>query len=119
MSLHERTAEELVQLYVDAAQRHAHLNTPRDVNSVNAAADQLAAIHREFRSRPNDDGVALLLPLLRHKTPNVRLWAAAHLLDSSPNEAVPMLEELATTRGVSLEASTTLAEWRAGRLRFS
>jgi hypothetical protein len=115
----EQSPEKLIDHYVRAAERHALGDDVSNVAEANAAADEIAAIHQELRSRPDNVGVRLLLPLLEHSTPNVRLWAAAHTLHVSPNEAVSVLEALARTRGfIGISAATTLAEWRAGRLRL-
>jgi hypothetical protein len=119
VSVEEQSSEWLIKSYVDAAQRQALASDGSNVAAANDAADELAAIHSELRSRSDNSGVKLLLPLLSHSTANVRLWAASHTLDVVPKDAEAELEMLAEVGGfIGITAATTLAEWRAGRLKF-
>jgi hypothetical protein len=46
-------------------------------------------------------------------------WAAFHALEFAPKEAVPVLEALSKSRGISgFDAEITLKEWRKGTLKF-
>jgi hypothetical protein len=108
--------ETLVAEYESAAQRHGNeLTAP----AANAAAKELFAIYKEIR-RYGDEGVKQLLPLLRHSNKSVQCWAATHLLEVSPKEAVLALENLASESDglMRTTASMTLREWKAGRLQI-
>jgi hypothetical protein len=51
--------------------------------------------------------------------PNVRLWAAAHSLEWTPQAAQVELERLIDNGGMlGFEAETTLKEYQKGRLSF-
>lgn len=107
---------ELVATYVQAAEASADFDKPR---LQNAAANCVASVYRQLRSRGLESQRALL-PLLAHPSLKVRQWAAAHALQFAPEAGVPVLSEMAKDK-VSLygfEAEITLREWRAGRLRF-
>ena len=90
-----------------------------DTKAQNAAADCVAGIYRELRSRGLESQQALL-PLLDHPSIKVRGWAGAHALEFAPDIGEEALNKIAAG-DVSLhefEAKITLREWRAGRLRF-
>lgn len=113
----KRADDELAKLYAEAA---VTATDQIDIPSMqNAAADCIATIYRELRSR----GLASqrrLVTLLTHPHPGVRSWAAAHALEFDPTAGEPVLVELTETDLPlhAFGAKMTLREWRAGRLRF-
>lgn len=108
------STDSMVAEYRDAAVRHGSAKTAR---AANAAAEKIAALYREFRQQGEQ---AALLPLLTDPRSSVRSWAAAHALEFAPEQAVPVLEALASgpPGAQRANASMTLREWRAGRLKF-
>jgi hypothetical protein len=109
------SVELLVARYQSAARRHGAATTSI---AANKAADEIAAIYRELRTR-SSNATAGLLSLLHDADPSVRGWAAAHALEFAPEQGIPVLQQLAASPGlVGLNAEMTLSEWRAGRLRF-
>lgn len=49
----------------------------------------------------------------------VRLWSACYLLPVKETKAIKVLEEIAKCTGIySLNAETTISEWRKGNLKF-
>lgn len=106
-----------LEAYVDAAIRHTSATMGGNFKLANKA-HAIAAIYRARRAR----GLAAqleLLPLLQHETTGVRTWTASHALEFAPEQALPVLEELASDEGIiGFNAQTTLSEWRAGRLIF-
>src|SRR3989339_816277 len=109
--------DSLVTRYEDAAIRHGSLKT---VPAVNKAADEIAAIYRELRSR-GLDVQKKLLPLLKHPDPSVRGWVAAHALEFAQKLGVVVLKDLEANSppgAIKATAFFTLQEWRAGRLEF-
>ena len=109
---------ELVKAYANAAVAHRQASWGGDYKRANKEYDTIAAIYRELRER-GESAQRLLLPLLEHPDPAVKSWAAAHALEFSPNEGERVLEELSQGTGMlSLNAETTLSEWRKGTLSF-
>lgn len=114
--VNRRSDDDLVQIYTDAA---AAADDLANSATQNFAADCVARVYRELRSR-GPASQRRLLPLLGHTHPGVRAWAAAHALEFDPTAGESVLAVMAksdaTLRGFS--ADVTLREWRAGRLRF-
>jgi hypothetical protein len=74
--------------------------------------ETLTSIWEELR-KLGPEGIRDLLPLLADRHEWVRCWAAAHLLPSSPADAEPVLEALATAKGLAaMDARIILANWR-------
>ena len=64
------------------------------------------------------DGCTAFKELLRDESPHVLGLVAAQLLSQGDEDAVPVMEQLATEPGIrGFTAGTTLKEYRAGRLR--
>jgi hypothetical protein len=109
---------ELIEAYRAAAARHGDATESSDHRTANAAGEQIGKTYSEIRRR-GIEAQRLLLPLLSDGSPGVRMWAAAHALEFSPNQGEPVLEQLVGVgRFLGLSAEMTLREWRAGRLRF-
>jgi hypothetical protein len=109
------SVELLVARYQSAARRHGAATTSI---AAKKAADEIATTYRKLRTL-GSNATDRLLPLLHDADPSVRCWAAAHALEFAPEQGMPVLQELAAGPGlVGLNATMTLSEWRAGRLRF-
>jgi hypothetical protein len=109
----------LVRDYIAAAIIHGDATLTRNFRKGNPKADLLFSIYRELRNRGREAQNALLV-LLNHPNDSVRSWAASHVLEFSPEDAVPVLEKLSMGKGlVNFGAKMTLDEWRRkGRLNF-
>jgi hypothetical protein len=111
--------DQLLSRYAEAAASHRAALTAGSTNQANQAADTIAAVYRELRSR-GPDAQRLLLALLDHADPAVRVWAGAHALEFAPEQGEPVLEELAGHESVvGLNAETTLEVWRSDDLHFA
>ncbi|HIW74909.1 MAG TPA: DUF2019 domain-containing protein [Firmicutes bacterium] len=77
-------------------------------------------IHAVYLKLKAEHRLDELLELLDDKNLYVKLWAAGYLLEAHPARAEKALEELAAARGnmAGFNASMTLKEWRAGRLKL-
>ena len=114
----ECSTEELVRLYERAASAHGQANAHGDYRAGNPAADRVAAIYREIRSRGTEHQ-KMLLPLLLSNDIGVRGWAAAHALEFEPRQGEAILLDIAKREGLEgFNAEMTLKVWREGDLRF-
>jgi Domain of unknown function (DUF2019) len=112
------TTDTSLDAYAKAAMDHTAGTLEGDSRRANRAYHRLADIYRARRAQGNA-AQQELLSLLRHAEPGVRVWAATHALEFSPDRAVPVLERDAAEPGIlGFNARTVLAEYRAGRLRF-
>lgn len=108
--------DELVTYYSDAARAHGEATFVGNPKAANKAADIVAAIYRELRTRRAQQ---FLVPLLYSNEPYVRNWAAAHALEFAPEQAEPVLEAFVGSRGfLAIDARMTLKLWREGKLNF-
>jgi hypothetical protein len=113
-----RPTGELIQLYEEAASAHGQANRRGDFRAGNPAADAVAAIYREIRSR-GFEHQRMLLPLLLSTDDGVRGWAAAHALEFEPRQGEAILLDIAKLKGSEgFDAKMTLKVWREGNLRF-
>jgi len=110
------STDEVVARYVEAASEHASGTESGDVERTNSASDAAVAAHVELQRRGAE---RVLLALLDHPEPGVRGWAGFHCLEFAPDQAEPVLEELAQQDGlVAFTAEMTLERWRKGELSF-
>jgi len=110
--------DELLNTYRDAARTHETSMEVGDFKKGNKAADLIAQIYSELRHR-GEEAQNVLLPLLQDEHAGVRGWAASHALEFAPEQGEPVLEALVSFGGlIGMTASTTLTEWKKGRLRF-
>lgn len=110
--------EELVRLYQEAASVHGQATLSGDYRIGNPAADTVAAIYREIRSRGLEHQ-RMLLPLLLSTDDGVRGWAAAHALEFEPRQGEAILLDIGKRKGLQgFSARMTLKVWREGTLRF-
>ena len=111
--------DELVRLYQEAASIHGQATLSGDFIVGNPAADTVAALYREIRSRGLEHQ-RMLLPLLLSTDDGVRGWAAAHALEFESRQGEAILLDIAKQKGVEgFSARMTLKVWREGTLRFS
>jgi len=116
--LKKLATEELVCLYQEAASVHGQANRSGDFRAGNPAADKVAAIYSEIRSRGLEHQ-RMLLPLLLSTDDGVRGWAAAHALEFEPRQGEAILLDIAKRKGLQgFSATMTLKVWREGTLRF-
>ena len=114
----ECSTEKLVQLYERAASAHGQATVRRDFRAGNPAADTIAAIYREIRTRGLEHQ-RMLLPLLLSSDIGVRGWAAAHALEFETRQGEAVLLDIAKQKSLEgFNAKMTLKVWREGNLRF-
>ena len=107
--------EHLIQAYLAAAVSFGDTQRNRDFEAGNQFATDLGRLGKALREA--ESGKRLLLQVLTHEDPYVRIWAAGDCLSFAPNVAVPVLEEIEATKGLlGTTARMTLSEWKAGRL---
>lgn len=110
--------KELIQAYSEAASIQGMATESGDYKTGNKASDLLSAIYSELRRRGNGAQSAIL-SLLTNDDSGIRLWAASHAMDFSPNDGEPVLKALIPVgKFIGLCAKTTLNEWKNGKLRF-
>lgn len=102
-----------------AALEHGKATDGADYRAANRWFRSLSKARAELRREP-DGGRSSLLAMLRHPSPWVRMNAAADLLGTQSDEAVPTLEAIlrddSLRGGILTDARMVLREWRAGRL---
>ena len=111
--------EDLLDAYRVAAKAHRQASVNGNYKSGNPQADRIAEIYAELRRRGRD-AQERLLDFLCDEDPGVKAWAAAHMLEFAADQAVPVLEALATSEPwpANISADTTLQVWRRGELKF-
>src|SRR5262245_28941405 len=109
--------ESLVRQYSEAALRHGQATEKGDYLTANAAHDELASVYRKIREL-GANAQRSLLPLLSDADVGIRLWAASHALEFSPDDGVRVLSELERMPKsfVAFSAKMTLQQWRLGAL---
>lgn len=108
----------LVGKYVKAAQAHAREKL-KDARAANLEHDRVVQAFHQLEAL-GEEGWSAMRGLASHEDPEVRTWAATHLLRVDPEMACRVLEDLSTEPGfVGFEAGIVLTEWRAGRLRLA
>jgi hypothetical protein len=110
----------LLEEYSHAAFLYGEALELGDTNRANRDHKQVSRIYAELRTRGRD-AQSKLLDLLGHPNPSVRCWAAVHSLEVSPEQAEPVLAEIAANGPVPLclSAEVLLSEWRRGTLRLT
>jgi hypothetical protein len=108
--------QRLLSDYIRAAADHTNATIAGDWEEANRQYKELIEAHAKLKAQEPAYRM-LMLSLLQHQNPGVRLWAATHCLEHSPAEATLGLGSLASGSDiVALTAQTTLDEWKAGRL---
>lgn len=103
--------DQLLAAYASTAERWHELRT--DAGAANPVFDDNARLAALLRD--SEVGRAGIARLMQHELSGVRVLAAAHSLHDFPNEAVPVLEALATGRDLhAIAAEHALTEFRAG-----
>lgn len=109
---------QVVRRYAEAALAHMEASNKGDYRAANKAHDIIVSIYATLR-REGYGAQVTLLPLLKHPSAGVRAWAGAHALEFAPEQAEPVLQQLAGEPGaVGLSAEMTLQQWKEGTLRF-
>jgi uncharacterized protein (DUF2336 family) len=108
------TNQALLERFKQTAITHRELNNAEESNR---AFDEGVAIWRELKQR-GKDAVDLFLTLLHSSDPAVRMNAAGFALPDAPEQAEPVLQQLAgESRLLGFAARMTLKQWRAGGLK--
>jgi hypothetical protein len=118
MDFMKQDLESLVNQYVESAKAHANEKL-RDSHEANRQHAKLVSAFHKLKEF-GDPGWKAIRILVSHESPDVRLWAATHLLQVEPQKACEALEQLTQLEGfVGFEAGIVLSEWRAGRLTWA
>ena len=104
----------------EASGLHGEASRTGNSRTANAQYKRIVAAWKELRGR-GEEGRAALLRLMGNSNPDVRMWAASHVLEFDPGAAKAELERLASGPSslVRFDAEMTLKEWRAGNLKFT
>ena len=109
-----------IKKYIDSYINNAKdygMSSIEDYKRVNRAHDKIVKAYLCLKQE-GPDGILELIKLLDHENDSVRSWAATHCLFHNPEKAVPILENIAKSKGViAFDAEMVLKEWRAGRLK--
>lgn len=110
--------EELASAFKEAAREHGRATEAGDHRKTRMLYKQIAALSKEIKAR-GEEGAGALVELLGDENVSVRLWAAGDVLFIEPSRAEAELERIAKGPPtlVSLDAETTLEEWRAGNFK--
>lgn len=109
--------ETLIAAYRQAALRHQSAIEQGRSRTATRAAQRIVELAQKIRLGGPEVKQAFL-ELLQDEHPAVRSWVAPYALEFAPEQAVPVLKELAAgTFGVpSLAAEVVLERWEAGTL---
>jgi HEAT repeat protein len=112
MTTHD--VHELLRRYRAAAIEAGEIGSKRQ----NASADAVHACYKLLRQ--SSEGRQAIMELLNDSNTDVRLWAASHALEWSPEIARPVLESLRDNAEfpVNFTADVTLSEYDKGTLSF-
>lgn len=107
--------DEIVQRFIQYAIEQENMRLELRSRNVARLYHKIAALVAELRSREGDHR-HVLLPLLKHANPQVRLRAAKNLLAVAPDEALAALKELADPQLYiqALDAGMTLWNLETG-----
>ena len=100
------------------AAAHAQGTRAGNARATNRAYHAIVPIAVELRAR-GAEGTAAIVALLADADPAVRVWAGSQALFVSPQEGEATLRAVASgpPSPECLDATMTLREWRAGRLK--
>ena len=102
--------------FENAAIKHAEATELGDYKTANKSYDVISKAIAYLKEK---NEIQFLSPFLNHPSVGVRMWAATHLLSVSENDSIKVLEQIAAETGIhSLDAETTLSEWRKGNLKL-
>lgn len=103
-------------VFEEAAIKHAEATLNGDFKSGNKL---YAILVKAIKFLKDENELTALLTFLNHNSAGVRSWAATYLLPVKEKEAVITLEDLVKRADIhSLDAETTLNEWRNGNLKL-
>jgi hypothetical protein len=107
--------ESAINTIIDASQKHSYATEIGDYKTANKNYDIIQKAVIYLRA---NDGVYKLRELLTHSQVSVRVAAASFLLKHFEQEAIGVLEEIASKSipHQSFNAQMVLQEWRNGNL---
>ncbi len=107
-------AEDLVRQFAETVVAQDECLERNDAKTGNKHARRRIAAFRKLRAM-GDSGREALAVLLRDPRPNVRTMAAAYLLRYKTADALAVLRELSSRRGmIGFEASEAIKRWEEG-----
>jgi len=109
--------ESALKLFEEAATKHAEATEQGGGYKTINKNYKLIIAATGFLKEHNQ--LILLGDFLNHPSVGVRLWAATYLLDIKKDEAAKTLIAIARSGGIhSVNAGTTLSEWKKGNLNL-
>ena len=108
--------ETSLALFEESAVKHANATEQGNYKVANKC---YANIIKAINFLKEKDEIEILVKCLNHPSIGVRNWAATYLLPFREKEAIKILEETIEKGDIhSLNAETTLSEWRKGNLKL-
>jgi hypothetical protein len=118
-ALKQLSPESLVELFAEESAAREVVLRAGNPKGANRHFDKMVDAYRELRSR-GPEAQRLLLPLLEHGDPRVRVDAAMYALEFAPETAEPVLKSMEHLRGnVGASVYLILENWKQGTLKFS
>ena len=103
-------------LFEESASKHAEATEQGNYRVGNKC---YASIVKAIAFIKEQGEIKALLNFLTHPSVGVRIWAATYILPVQEKEGVRVLEQIMKEEGIhSLDAKTTLSEWRKGNLKL-
>lgn len=110
------TGKPPLEQYIQAAISHGQAKLRSDPDTANIQYDVIMKSLDEMRASPQGEHAALV-SILDHTYPNVRGWAATHLLKLDPDKALPVLHQLSALPGlIGFGAEMVIKQWNKGKL---
>ncbi len=116
--LSEKSAEELLVLFREAAFEHGQATLSGNYKIANKACDVIDAVYEEMKTRNIVEEV--LVKLLSDRDISVKSWTASHLLPFIPEQAENVLKEISASEKsiLGFNAEMVLKQWKKGELYF-
>lgn len=116
MTINLNDTKSALALFKEAAIKHSEATENGDSKLANK---NYSAIINAVSFLKEHNKLQNLNEFLNYPLIGVRIWAATYLLPINEKEAVAVLEELSRRTDIfSLDAKTTLNEWRKGNLKL-
>jgi hypothetical protein len=100
----------------EAANKHAEAIEQGDSKAANK---NYAVMVKNITFLKNQNSIDKLSAFLNHGSTGVRLWASTYLLSVKEDEALKVLEHIASGTGIlSFSAEMVVKEWKKGNLKL-
>jgi hypothetical protein len=111
-----KNVQSAIELFEKSAKRHEDATEQGNYIAANKAYKEISTIIEFLKS---ENAITFLKNLFNSPSISVRMWSATYLLATNESEAIKILEEISIGPGIySLDAETTLSEWKKGNLKL-